>query len=376
MKILILTDKMKYSLSAKEFSINIKEVLENNFKNIKADYKILADGGEGSLEAIYTGGKYKKIHLKARNPEGYMIDTFYLVNDDTAIIEMSKISGLMTLKDNFNLKKASTKGTGEIIKDALNRNIRKFIITVGGSATNDLGIGMLRSLGFKFKDKENNEIEAFLENMPYIEKIDFEAVDKRLNKSQFLILSDVKNPLYGKNGASYVYAAQKGAKEEEIPIFDQYFRHFHDVVKKYNPKADAFYESTGAAGGIVYSFLYLLNAKVKSGIDEIMKLTGVEEIINDYDLVITGEGKIDEQSLSGKLIGGVSKIAKKYDKPVIAFCGVLDIADYKKFKDIDCIFPIIATLNDDAKNKKQAIENLRRTVYSVFKALLKLKNIT
>lgn len=249
--------------------------------------------------------------------------------DALAIMEMSQASGITLLKDHLAPLEASTYGVGEMILDALDKNIRHFVIGIGGSATNDGGVGMLKALGYRFLTKKGNDIQPGNAGLSELSTIDLRQADARLQECSFDIACDVDNPLTGKRGAAAVFAPQKGASAEQVKEIEANLLHLHTVTKQVLPEADNLYPGVGAAGGLGYAFKNYLHANLKSGIELILKKIKAEDYIKEADLVITGEGKIDFQTAMGKAPIGVAKLAKKYAKPVIAFAGVVDFTEAK-----------------------------------------------
>jgi glycerate kinase len=322
MNILICPDSFKNSLDA----IEVAKAIEVGIKRTNEEYIIekipLADGGEGSLDVLMNNakGRYQKVTVK--DPLFREIEASYGIIEETAVIEMARAAGLDLLKtDERNPILTSTYGVGELIKHALGQGIRKFIITIGGSATNDCGIGVAKALGVKFLDKSGKSIEPTGKGLASLHKIDNSTIDKRILSSEIKVMCDVNNPLYGENGAAYVYAKQKGANDEMIKVLDDNLRHFSQIVEKTYKKDISEVPGSGAAGGLGAGLMVFLKGTLVSGFSTISDILSLEGYIKSSDLIITGEGKIDSQSLNGKVVIEVSKIAKKYQKPVIAFVG-------------------------------------------------------
>ncbi len=322
-KIIIIPDSFKGSLSSLEVCDAIEEGILKVFKNAKIKKIPVADGGEGTVDSILyaTGGKIKKI--KVRNPIGEIIEAKYgIIDDNKAVIEMAQASGLTLVKEKNPLK-SSTYGTGEIIKDAVENGIKEILIGIGGSATNDCGIGMANALGYRFLDSYGNELEAIAENMIKIAKIDDSNIYKKIFGVKINVACDVKNPLYGKDGATAIYGTQKGVSEESFDILDDGLKNVAKLVKeKFNKEID-YIEGSGAAGGLGGGLIAFCNAKLKSGIDAILDIIDFENEIKDASIIITGEGAIDRQTQKGKVPVGIARRAKNI--PVIAIVG--DIRD-------------------------------------------------
>ena len=361
MKIIIIPDSFKGSASSMEVCNCIEKGVLKVFKNAEIKKIPVADGGEGTVDSILyaAGGNIKKI--KARNPEGKIIEAKYgIINKDKAVIEMAEASGITLVDDkNRNPLKYSTYGTGELIKDALNNNIKEILIGIGGSATNDCGIGMANALGYRFLDKDNNELEAIAENMIKVKYIDDSNVNKRIFDIKISAACDVKNPLYGENGATAVYGKQKGVTEESFDILDNGLKNIARVVKeKFNKEID-YIEGAGAAGGLGGGLLAFCNAELKSGIDAVLDIIDFEEHIKGASLIITGEGAIDGQTKKGKVPVGVAKRANNI--PVIAIVGdIRDGAEAVYDLGITSIMPALKRampLDEAIKNSKILIED-------------------
>jgi len=322
MNILICPDSFKDSLDA----IGVTKAIEVGIKRINREYIIqkipLADGGEGSLDVLMNNakGRYQKVTVK--DPLFREIEASYGIIEETAVIEMARAAGLDLLKtDERNPMLTSTYGVGELIKHALDQGIRKFIIAIGGSATNDCGIGVAKALGVKFLDKSGKSIEPTGKGLASLHKIDNSTIDKRILSSEIKVMCDVNNPLYGENGAAYVYAKQKGANDKMIKVLDDNLRHFSQIVEKTYKKDISEVPGSGAAGGLGAGLMVFLKGTLVSGFSTISDILNLEGYIRSSDLIITGEGKIDSQSFNGKVVIEVSKIAQKYQKPVIALVG-------------------------------------------------------
>ena len=379
MKILIMIDSFKGSLSSSEAGNIIKDEIEK--LNPREDITVLpvADGGEGTVESMSELDGASLIEVQVENPLFETIIGNYVIIKDKnlAIMEMSQAAGLILIKDRFSPLKASTYGVGTMIKDALDKGIRNFIIGIGGSATNDGGIGMLSALGFKFYDKNNNNIHPSNEGLGSLSAIDLSQADPRLKEATFKIACDVDNPLTGKRGSASVYGPQKGANPREVEIIDNNLSLFHKKTLEVIENADDTYPGVGAAGGLGYAFKNYLGAELSPGIELILQMLNVKDYLSEADLVITGEGKMDFQSSMGKAPTGVAKLAKKYGANVIAFAGVVDNDAIEVNKHgIDAFFPILDQIRsvEEAMDAKKAEENLRRCVNQVFRLIYLYKN--
>ena len=326
-KIVVAPDSFKGTLSSLEVCNIVKASLLEERNDLEIIEVPIADGGEGMTESFMCAmTDSEKIELKAKSPLGRDIDVYYaIVSGDTAVIEMAMASGITIEKENDAMK-ASTYGTGQIIKDALDKGIRKFFLGIGGSATTDGGIGCTAALGGKFLNKDGNEVSLCGEELSDIVSIDLSGLDERIKDCDITVLCDVKNPLYGKNGAAYIFGPQKGASEKQVEILDSGLKNLADISAEYLKKDLSQLEGTGAAGGLGFALVAFLGGELKGGIDHILDMLGFDEKVKDADLVITGEGKMDSQSLMGKLPFGVAKRCKH--TRVAAIVG-LNVADEK-----------------------------------------------
>lgn len=369
MKIVIAPDSFKESLTALE----VAEAIEAGFKQISpdADYvKVpMADGGEGSVQSLIdaTHGSLQKISVTG--PLANQVEAFFGLSGDkkTAFIEMAAASGLHLVPfEQRNPLKTTSFGTGELIKAALELGVEKILLGIGGSATNDGGVGMLQALGVSFKDSQGKEIGLGGEQLHRIATISTENLDARLKNVAFEVACDVNNPLCGELGASAIFGPQKGATPEMVKTLDQALAHFAKVVKNTLGIEIAEKDGAGAAGGMGGGLLLLPNAQLKAGVQIIIEATALAEKVREADLVITGEGRMDAQSIAGKTPIGVAKTAKQFGKPVIAIVGSLR-EDYNVVYQhgIDAVFPIIRNLGSLEETLAKGRENLISTAENV-----------
>ena len=375
MKVVIAIDSLKGSLSSVDAGNAIKEGVLEVCPDAEVVVKPLADGGEGTIEALVQGMKGIEYKIEVHGPLGKKVTASYGIIEEgekTAIIEMAQAAGItLVSKQERNPLYTTTYGVGEIIKDAIHRGCRKFIVGIGGSATNDAGVGMMQALGYKFYDVDGNLLGLGGQILDKIHRIDQTEALKELSECSFKVACDVDNLLYGKNGASYIYGPQKGATEEIVKILDNGLINLSKVVNNT-------YENTpgaGAAGGLGYGFMTFLGGKLESGIDIILKEINLEEGIKDADVVVTGEGRLDAQTIMGKAPIGVAKLAKKYSKKVIALGGSLTNDAYKVNEHgIDAVFSIVnepMTL-EKAMESEVAKFNLKMTAKQIFNLMSKL----
>ena len=336
----------------------------------------LADGGEGTLDALMEGMNAKRVTLTVTGPLGEPVLCCYgyLEESDTAVMEMASAAGITLVKQKEPLR-ATTYGVGEMITDALDRGCKKILIGLGGSATNDGGVGMLRALGFAFLDENGADVGDGAAALARIRTIRTENADARLSKVIFQVACDVKNPLCGENGATYVYGAQKGIAENQKTYLDEAMRHYADVTAEFLHVDLSESPGAGAAGGMGYAFLAYLHGILTPGIDRIMEITGLEDVIRTADIVVTGEGRLDGQTVMGKVPVGVAGLAKKYGKHVIAFAGSVTSEAVKcNQKGIDAFFPVIRSVTtlEEAMRPEVAKENIAAAAEQVFR-LMRLK---
>ncbi len=363
MRILIAPDSFKGSLSAKEFCRITQNTIENHWPNDEVFTLPLADGGEGTVESLVEGTDGKLITLEVTGPLGRPVKAQYgiLLDETVAVIEMASASGLpLVPPDKRDPMHATTYGTGELIADAINKGCRQIIIGIGGSATNDAGIGMMQALGFQCLDADNKEVPFGGEGLLKLTRIippttiDFKTIDIQ-------VACDVNNPLYGKNGAAHIYAGQKGANEDMITRLDHGLMAFATVVSDSLKVDVSSLVGGGAAGGLGAGLSAALGAKLRPGFEIIRRLVGLDAVLeNEVDLVITGEGQLNHQSLKGKLPVELAKLAQSKGIPTIAFVGSRDISkDVLKDTGLMGVFTIVngpMTLEDAMANSKDLLE--------------------
>ncbi|MFP4199624.1 MAG: glycerate kinase [Halanaerobium sp.] len=326
MKILVAPDSFKGSLTAMEVAENIRRGIHKADSRIDVDLLPMADGGEGTVQSLVDATDGEIIKKEVTGPLGNKVEAFYglLGDGKTAVIEMAAASGLPLVPEGKkNPLKTTTYGTGELIASALEHGVKKIIIGIGGSATNDAGVGMAQALGAEILDENGGQIAFGGGNLDQIEEINLDSLDYRLKDVEILVACDVDNPLYGENGAAYVYAPQKGADSEMVEILDQNLRHFNQIAIKELNKDTNQIPGAGAAGGLGAGLVAFLDAELKAGVDIVLNIINFENRLKDVDLVITGEGMLDGQSIYGKTPVGVSRSANKKDIPVIAVAGTL-----------------------------------------------------
>lgn len=376
MKVVIAIDSFKGSLSSLEAGNAVAEGIKRADDTIQTEVCALADGGECTVEALTTamGGEIQTI--TATNPLGEKIQCQYGIVQKTAIIEMAAAAGITLIsEEQKNPLYTTTYGVGEIIKDAIKKGCRRFIVGIGGSATNDGGIGMLQALGYGLLDSDDRQVCYGALGLSQLQKITTENVLPELKECTFHIACDVTNPLCGEKGCSAVFGIQKGATSEMIQNMDKWLENYAVLAKNIIPNADSNVAGTGAAGGIGFAFLTFTNAVLESGIEIVLRETDLESKIKTADIVVTGEGRLDGQTAMGKAPIGVAKLAKKYHKPVIAFAGsVTTEAKVCNENGIDAYFSILHEVIslEQAMQYKLARQNMVETSEQVFR-LYKLK---
>lgn len=375
MKVVIAIDSFKGSLTSMQAGNAIKEGILLADSTAKVVVKPLADGGEGTVEALVTGLHGRSESIEVTGPLGEKVVCPYGVLDQTktAIIEMSGAAGIMLVPNGRkNPMNTTTYGVGEVIRHGMEIGCRNFIIGIGGSATNDGGVGMLQALGYEFLNEQGQEVPLGAKGLHQIVQIKRDKVNPELKNCHFQIACDVNNPLCGENGASYIFGPQKGADEKMVQELDAALSHYADVTEKELQHSLRDTPGTGAAGGMGFAFLSFLDGELRPGIQIILQAIGLEDELKDADYVVTGEGKLDKQTVMGKAPSGVAKLAKKYDKKVIALAGGIgEDASECNNQGIDSYFCILnqcISLKDAMKEEK-AIHNVRDTAEQVFRLI-------
>lgn len=368
MNYIIATDKFKGSLTAEEVGKAIEKGICQVDKSANFIHFPLADGGEGTMLILnkILGGKL--ISVTALDPLFRPITARYCwLNDGVAIIEMAEVSGLLLLDENErNPLKTSTLGTGQLIKHAIEKGAKKVILCIGGSATNDAGIGMAVALGFCFYDKNGHELLPIGENLSQIESIEWPNFD--FSAIEFEVLTDVTAPFFGKNGAAYMYAAQKGANESQMEVLDNGLAHLNQLAKQTQNLDLQTIKGSGAAGGLGGGAVFFLNAKLKSGTQTILELIDFKNEIEKCDWVITGEGKIDPQTLQNKVVNGVVAACVAAHKNGVVFCGINELETNKLGN--AKIFPISKLASSTEESMRKAAYLLEKMATSWAKEVL------
>lgn len=376
MKIIIASDSYKGSCS----TLEVADAVEKGIRRVYQDAKIVkipvADGGEGTVDALVLGmnGKYEQVEVL--DPLGRTIYAKYgILNDSIAVIEMAAASGLpLVSEEERNPMLTTTYGTGQLIQAAMEKGCRKILVGIGGSATNDGGVGMAQALGVSFKDKEEKEIGYGGGELDKIKKIDLTNINSLLKETEIIVMSDVTNPLCGGNGASYVYGPQKGADLEMIENLDNNLRHYAQVVKSNLGKDIINIPGAGAAGGLGAGLIAFCNARLCSGIEKVLDITQIDSHLQDANLVITGEGQIDSQSIYGKVPVGVAKRAQKYNVPVIAIVGSIGEGASAVYEHgVNAFMDIISKPMSLQESMENALYLIKQTAENMMRILI-LKN--
>ncbi len=364
MKLLIAVDSFKGTLTSKEVAETIRDNVD--IPNELIDIIAVADGGEGTVDSLMYATKGRKVELEVQNAYGEYHKSYYSLadNDKTAIVEVALSSGL-SIMDGMPLNplKTTTYGLGETINDALKYGIDKLVIGIGGSSTNDAGAGMLQALGVKFYNDQNEEIKVMTgETIGLVKRIDQSNLKDRFKGVFIEVACDVNNPLLGDKGCTYIYSPQKGANEDMLPVLEQNMLQFSKVVAKTINRDNSNVPGVGAAGGLGFGLTSFLDAELLSGLDVIADATRLEERIKEVDVVITGEGAFDLQSLHGKAPTRIAKLARKHQKKII---GVFAISSIDKFEELFDEIHTITPMISKAESMAYPIESLGKLIQNI-----------
>lgn len=375
MKVVIAIDSLKGSLSSMEAGMAIKDGILAAKPDAEVIVKPLADGGEGTTDALIEGMNGERIDLTVTGPMHTPVDAYYgyLKDTNTAVMEMASAAGITLVPDSEkNPLLATSYGVGEMINDAIQRGCRNFIIGIGGSVTNDGGIGMLKALGVRFLDENGEDAGEGGQTLAKVARIDVSGMNPLLKECHIQVACDVNNPLCGENGSTYVYGPQKGVTEDMKKTLDEAMAHFARVTSETLENDYMNTPGAGAAGGLGYAFLAYTGAALTPGIELILDAVGLEEELSGADVVVTGEGRLDFQTAMGKAPVGVARLAKKYNAKVIAFAGsVTKEATACNKEGIDAFFPILRSVCTlaEAMDPVAARNNMTATVEQVFRLL-------
>ena len=372
-KYVVAPDSFKESMTAKE----VCDAMEKGLKKADSAAEVIkvpmADGGEGTVDSLVDATNGQRVIVEVTGPLGNKISAYYgiLGNGTTAVIEMAKASGLeIVQKKKRNPMITTTFGTGELIRDALDHNVKEIIIGLGGSSTNDGGSGMAQALGAKLLDQNNHQISFGGGNLDKLDKIDISNLDSRLQDVRIILASDVTNPLIGEDGASRVFGPQKGATPEMVEKLENNLQHYAKIIKRDLNKDVASVSGAGAAGGLGAGLMAFTTCKMRQGVDIAIEVTKLEEKVKSADYVFTGEGGTDFQTKFGKTPYGVAKLGKKYHKPVISLAGYLgEGIDSLYSEGFTSIFGIIPGACDLSTALKNGPSNVARTTENIVRLL-------
>lgn len=378
MKTVIAIDSFKGSLTSIEAGNAVKKGILNILPDTEVIVKPLADGGEGTTEALVEGLSGEMVRINVHGPLETPTMAVYgmIPGTNIAIMEMASAAGITLVGKDRRPLDATTYGVGEMIADAVRRGCRNFIIGIGGSATNDGGVGMLTALGYEFLDKDGQPAGISARALGNIASVRTDNVLPELRECRFQIACDVTNPLCGTNGATYIYGPQKGVTEKMKADLDRSMANFAQVTRCCTGTDYTDHEGAGAAGGLGFAFLSYLQAELRPGIRLVMDAVKMEEAIEGADLVFTGEGRLDHQSAMGKAVTGIAKLAKKHGATVIALAGaVTDGADECNHHGIDAFFPILRRITtlDEAMDPNTAKQNLTKTTEQIIRLIAAVK---
>ena len=369
---ILVPDSFKGTLSA----IEVCNIMKSSIKNLYKDANIIsvpvADGGEGTVDAfLYAlGGEKKSVWVSDAFNEQKILAHYAMLKDNIAVIEMAACAGLPLVKNRLEPDKTTTFGVGELIIDAINSGAKKIILGLGGSATNDGGCGMAVALGVKFKDEQDQEFIPTGGTLSQIYKIDMNNIYPKIKDVEFISMCDVDNPLCGKLGASAVFAPQKGADEDMVKLLDEGLAHLAKIIKRDLHIEVKDIKGAGAAGGLGAGSIAFLQSKLTKGIDVILDTINFDELVSKADIVFTGEGKFDSQSLHGKVVMGVANRSQKYKTPVIVVTGAIGENIQEAYnKGITAIFSINKEPMEFSKSALKSKENMILTMENILRLL-------
>ena len=375
MNIVIAIDSFKGSMTSMEAGKSAAEGIRRVYPDAQIQVRPLADGGEGTVEALTAGLGGKLVTIPVTGPAGLLVDCPYGIVEETrtAIIEMSGAAGITQVTEaQRNPLHTTTYGVGEVIKDAIHKGCRRFIVGIGGSATNDGGLGMLQALGFDMLDASGQPVSMFGKGLADLAQISTDHAFPELADCTFRIACDVTNPLCGEHGCSAVFGPQKGATPEIVQQMDGWLSAYAALAKNSFPKANPNHAGAGAAGGLGFAFLTFFNATLESGVKIVLEETRLSDYVKDADIVLTGEGRLDGQTVMGKAPIGVAQTAKEHGCTVLGFSGsVAKDASACNEKGIDAFFPILRGVStlEEAMDTEKARQNMADTVEQVFRTI-------
>ncbi|MGT2832262.1 glycerate kinase [Streptococcus halotolerans] len=374
--IVVASDSFKGSANSLEVASCIRQGIHTLYPDDEVLVYPIADGGEGTVDAIMASREGQRISLTVQGPFGQSVEAHYglIDNGNTAIIEMAEASGLtLVAKEDLDILQSSTYGTGELIKDAVDKGVSNIYIGLGGSATNDGGMGLAAALGVRFLDDEGQSLKPISGNLSKIQSIDTSQQLAAMADVEIILLADVDNPLCGEEGASFVYGAQKGGNSDQLEALDRALDRYADLVAEVTGRQEKDSPGAGAAGGLGFGLMAFFNAKAQSGIATILDLIAIEDVIAKADLVITGEGQMDSQSVNGKAPMGVAQLAQKHHVPTVAIVGGASTGlDALYEAGISGVFDIVhspMSLEDAMTNAPSLITNTAKNVISFYHSI-------
>ena len=372
-KFVFIPDSFKGTLSSQKICDILTAKAKKHFPDVITVNIPVADGGEGSVDAFLTALGGEKVIVKVKNPYFEDMDSFYGLIDGgkTAVIEMAACAGLPLVEDRKNPCKTTTYGVGQLILDAASRGVSKIIVGLGGSSTNDGGCGAAAAVGVKFKNKDGEEFVPTGGTLKDIDSIDFSGKDKLLSGIEFVTMCDIDNPMYGKTGASYIFAPQKGADPEMVEFLDQGMINLCEVIKKGKGQDLSEVPGGGAAGAMGAGMIAFFDSRLQMGIQTVLATVGFDRIISDADMIFTGEGKLDSQSLRGKVVIGVAARAQKQSVPVTVIVGGAadDDIDAAYEMGVTSVFTINRLPQDFSVSRYNSEANLGYTVDNIFRLI-------
>ena len=369
-KIVVASDSFKGSLTSMQVASAVEQGIRKVYPECEVIKLSVADGGEGTMDALRAtlGGRW--VNVKVDDPLGRRMNSAYVILNDarTAVIEMSAASGLTLLRpEERNPMKTSTYGTGEMIADALARGCRRFLVGIGGSATNDGGMGMLSALGFRFLDRNGHELPGVGESMSEVEDIDVSQVMPAVREAEFVVACDVDSPFCGPSGAAYVFAPQKGAGPQMVEDLDMGMCNLAEVIRRVKGKDIRDIPGSGAAGGLGGGFIAFLDARLERGIEMVLEAIGFDAVIAGADLVITGEGRVDSQTFTGKTPYGIMKRASDQGIKTVVIGGSVKLDDGDYISEFDAVYPTTppGMPLEEAMRPETAAENIRTAIAEI-----------
>lgn len=373
MKFVLIPDSFKGTLSSTQICGIIREKIEKHFPDAESVSVPVADGGEGSVDAFLAAVGGTKEYVTVKNPYFEDMESYFGLIDqgETAVIEMASCAGLPLVEDRKNPKLTTTYGVGQLILAAAQKGVKKMIVGLGGSSTNDGGCGAAAAVGIRFYDKEGNEFVPTGGTTGDIARIDFSGKDKMLDNIEIITMCDIDNPMFGPTGASYVFGPQKGADEKMVEELDEGIQNLSRVIEQETGHNISLIPGTGAAGAMGAGMIAFFDSRLQMGIQTVLDTVKFDSMIKDADYIFTGEGKLDSQSLRGKVVIGIAERAGKQDRAVIAVVGGADDSEIQKAYEmgVTAVFPINRLPQDFSVSRNYSEANLGYTVDNILRLL-------